>query len=365
MLKKSRLLAVVASGLLVSACSGALAPSTSSVGSSGPLTAAQLKGKTLVLEGWGGAWTDATMKFADHWAQENGVTIQYPSAPNPGTALHLQVQSNAVQMDVADTVSYSNYKQGDLETFPDWLIATMKDTMPAECVTNYNIGCYGSTADVIGCNPDVISKCPTNAAQFWDTRNFPGPRAISGVDPPDATLLFALMAAGTPSDKLYPIDITKAIDKLKELKSDVRVWPASGGQMQQVLIDKEVGVEYGWNGRIFSVQQAQIPNLKVSWEDSSVSSGGGLAVAKGAPNKDVAFTFLNWWLQQPELQADWTSALTYPTPNKKVNELLAPNVLAAMPSAPNHPKPVLQDAEFAFTHQAEEQRAFQQFLTGS
>jgi len=362
-LKPARLLALVGvAAMLLTACGSSSTPSSSG----GPLTPAQAKGRTLVLWGWGGAWTDATKKFADHFAQEYGVNIQYPSSGDPENTLLTQSQAGSVQMDVVDSASWISYKKGILATFPDYLVNTIKENVEPVCVSSTFIGCYGATADVIACNPAVVSKCPTNAKEFWDVQNFPGPRAIDGVVP-DAALLFGLLASGADKTKLYPININSAISSLKKIKPHIQVWLTSGGQMQQVLVNKEVGIEYGWNGRIFTTLQHQIPNLKVSWDDSVVSNPtqGGLAVAKGSPNADLAFTFLNWWVQQAQFQADWTSALTYPTPNKKVNSLLSPGVLAAMPFAPNHTQPVLEDAEWTFEHQTEEEKAFQTFLTGS
>jgi putative spermidine/putrescine transport system substrate-binding protein len=349
--------------LLLTACGSSPAPTSST---SGPLTPAQTKGRTLTIAGWGGAWTDATKKFAEHFAQQYGVTIQYPSFDDPELTLQTQEQAGSVQMDVVDSASWISYKKNILAPFPDYLVNTIKQNVAPNCVSSVFIGCYGATADVIACNPAVMSKCPTNAKEFWDVKNFPGPRAMDGVVP-DATLLFALLADGVPKTQLYPIDINKAITKLKQIKPNVQVWTTSGGQMQQVLVNKEVGVEYAWNGRVFATLQNQIPGLKVSWDDSAVSnpSQGGLAVAKGSPNADLAFTFLNWWVQQAQYQADWTSALTYPTPNKNVNALLSPAVLAAMPFAPNHTQPVLEDAEWTFEHQTEEEQAFQTFLTGA
>jgi putative spermidine/putrescine transport system substrate-binding protein len=361
-----KLLASVVAGVLVVAC-GAPAPAagggSGGGASNGPLTPAQAKGRTLTIQGWGGVWTDATKAFADKFGEEYGVTIQYPSAPNPGTAIHLEVQSGTVQSDVVDTASYVNYKQGDLATFPSWLVDTMKQNMGSQDVTDYVIDGYGTTATIIACNPDMIKKCPTNAKEFWDVDNFPGPRAITGTLSPDAQMLFALMAAGTPKEQLYPIDLNKAVDSLKLIKPNIRVWPGSGGQMQQVLIDKEVGIIFAWNGRMFTVQQKNIPNLQMYWDDSTVSKGGGLAVVKGAPNADLAFTFLNWWVQQAELQAKWSETLTYPTPNKKVASLLPKPILDALPAG-DHPKPVVIDPEWSFQNQDALKQAFQQFLTG-
>jgi spermidine/putrescine-binding protein len=99
------------------------------------------------------------------------------------------------------------------------------------------------------------------------------------------------------------------------------------------------------------------------WDDSTVSKGGGLAVVKGTPNADLAFTFLNWWVQQAELQAKWSEALTYPTPNKKVPSLLSKTILDALPAG-DHPKPVVIDPEWSFQNQDAMKQAFQQFLTG-
>lgn len=363
-LSPARLLALTGSVVMIlTACGSSSSPASSS---SGPLTPAQTKGRTLTIAGWGGAWTDATKAFANHFAQEYGVTIQYPSFDDPEITLQTQEQAGSVQMDVVDSASWISYKKGILAPFPQYLTDTVKANVDPVCVSSTFIGCYGATAEVIACNPAIISKCPTNAKEFWDVQNFPGPRAVDGVTP-DAALLFGELADGMDKTKLYPIDINRAINSLKKLKPHVQVWTTSGGQMQQVLVNKEVGIEFAWNGRIFTTKKHQIPDLKVSWDDSMVSnpSQGGLAVAKGSPNADLAFTFLNWWVQQAQYQADWTSALTYPTPNKKVNSLLSQDVLAAMPFAPNHTQPILEDAEWTYEHQTEEEKAFQTFLTGS
>ena len=183
----------------------------------GPLTPSQTKGRTLVIQGWGGAWTDATKKFAEHFASEYGVTIKYVSSDDPELTLQTQSNAGSVQMDVVDSASWISYKKGILAPFPDYLVNTIKANVDPVCVSSTFIGCYGATANVIACNPSIISKCPTNAQQFWDVQGYPGPRAMDAVTP-DATLLFALLADGVSKDKLYPIDITRAINKLKKIK---------------------------------------------------------------------------------------------------------------------------------------------------
>ena len=83
---------------------------------------------------------------------------------------------------------------------------------------------------------------------------------------------------------------------------------------------------------------------------------------KGAPNADVAFAFMKWVSEHPQAQADWTTALTVPTPTNKLKDLVAPDIYASLPSGFDlTPVPRLwmnQNAD-------EVQRRWKQFLTGT
>jgi spermidine/putrescine-binding protein len=355
----ARLACTLAVLVLVAACGSS---STPPAGSSGPLSAAQLKGKNMYFCDYGGALTAADKKyFGDPFAQKFGVNVQFINYDDPPTTVHLQEQSGSVQCDMF-AVTYNNYKQGDVEIFPSWLQADAKK-YAGDLAGTFNIQ-SGDTADVIACNPAVVKKCPTNAAEFWDVANFPGPRAMVGVAPPDDDLLFAEMAMGTSADKLYPINIDAAINKLKAIKSSVSVWTTSGGQMQQVLTNKEVGIEFGWNGRMFTVQRDSIPNLQISWNNSTVEGkGGGIGVAKNAPDRDVAFAYIDWWLQQDSLQAQWMTVITYPAPSQSAYKLLAPNIAALMPYSNSHALPISVDPVWQYDNLTKEEQAFQTFLT--
>src|SRR5262245_58199907 len=116
MTRIARMAIVVA--VLVAACGGS---STSGTGSSGPLTADQLKGKKLYFGDYGGALTAADKKwFGDPFASKFGVNVQFVDSDDPPTNLHLQEQSGNVQYDIF-AATYNNYKQGDVEIWPDWL----------------------------------------------------------------------------------------------------------------------------------------------------------------------------------------------------------------------------------------------------
>src|SRR6516162_6679362 len=68
-------------------------------------------------------------------------------------------------------------------------------------------------AQVLAYRTDAFKGAvPVGWADFWDTKKFPGDRAMFGTSGGGwPEMEFALMAAGVPPDKIYPIDIDKAL----------------------------------------------------------------------------------------------------------------------------------------------------------
>lgn len=89
-------------------------------------------------------------------------------------------------------------------------------------------------------------KPPTKIADFWDTENFPGRRLLR--KQPLAMLEFALMADGVPFDQIFPIDIDRALAKLKPLVADALFW-GNGTESQQLLRDGECQMGLIWHTR--------------------------------------------------------------------------------------------------------------------
>ena len=103
-------------------------------------------------------------------------------------------------------------------------------------------------------------------------------------------LEFALMAAGVPPDKLYPIDIDKAFASYDKIKSNVVKWWETGAVPVQMLTDKEVVLTSVWNGRMAALQAAGVP-AAISW-DQGMLKRDCWAVPKGSPNKANAMKFI-------------------------------------------------------------------------
>jgi len=294
------------------------------------LSSGALKGRKMILAGWGGLQSETTLKnFVKPFEDATGVQVTMIAAGG-GFAAKVAAQADAknVQWDMIDGPG----AEGDilatmnlLEPFPASLMSALAPLVrPDQLVEPWRLR-YGQAPYLIACNPAVMKKCPSNPRELWDTENFPGPRGIL-LSTPFAILTISEEAAGVPRDKLFPIDVPLAIGNLRKLKPSVKVWAVNQSQGQQVLADGEVGVEIISNGRANDLKK-ELPDLKISWDGAAVNPDGWV-VPKGAANADVAFAFILWAAQHPENQAAWTTTMHNLTPAKDLAKYLSPEVYA-------------------------------------
>jgi len=324
-------------------------------------TAAHAADNKLVMASWGGIFKDTTQKYiAEPFEKEMNAKIDIVDVGG-GWAAKIQAQKAAgkVQWDIIDSIDAGSaaflLKSGLVATLPADVVEKLKAASIPGTVTDFGIE-EGSTGVVIACRKDV--KCPTNSAEFFDAKNFPGARAI--VNEPNQVLPFAALAAGVPADKLFPVDLDKAFAMLNSIKDQVSVWPTSGDQQQQVLRSGEVDMAIMWNGRAYDLMQKGTP-LTLVWKGALLDPGY-IVVLNDAPNKDLAFKYLEYYATHAQQQADWAKALPYGMANKDVAGLLPKDVADALPSS--HDTVKIDPTWFA-DHQTEISKRWQEFLAGS
>lgn len=336
------------------------ASSSTAGASAGSSTAAlNLQGRELFIANWGGSQTEAEKSaIADPFSAETGAKVTFvDNASGPEALAYLQEQSGNVNLDIAIGAGPRLAIPGYLAEFPPELVAVFNEYLRPGSFSS-NIVEEGLAGGVIVCNPAIMAKCPTNPAEFWNVKDFPGPRAIMN-DGGEMTLLLALEAAGVPKDQLHPIDIDAAIESLKKIRPDVQVWTESGSQQEQVLLDKEVGAAIMWNGRAHIVKRDHLPDLQISWDGCIQSGEGGYTVLRDAPNKDVAFAYLEWMAKHPEAQAKWVEAMTYTMPGKDVLSLVPTDIAEALPTAKDC---VQMDNTWLTQNSDKVQKAWQEFF---
>ena len=93
----------------------------------------------------------------------------------------------------------------------------------------------------------------------------------------------ALMADGVTPEQLYPLDVDRAFKKLDTIHKHINVWWSTGQQPAQLLVDKEVVLATGWNGRFYDLIRKDAP-LVQEW-NGGILKQSSWVVPKGAKDQ--------------------------------------------------------------------------------
>ena len=295
----------------------------------------KLKGTgELRIAAYGGTAQDAerTAYFAP-FGEQSGVKV-HDFAGADLNKVKAMVETGNIEWDVVQLSqgSVKNLmKHGDYFEKIDYDLVDTANIEPAYR-TDYSLDML-VWSEVMAYRTDAFNGAvPVGWADFWDTKKFPGDRALGGAGPSTPELEFALMAAGVAPDKLYPIDIEKAFASYDRIKASVVKWWETGAVPTQLLTDKEVVLTSVWNGRMAAIQAAGVP-AAISW-DQGLLKRDAWAVPKGSPNKVNAMKFIAYSTMAVP-QARLSSLIPYGFVNAQSPQYVAPKQLALLPSAPS------------------------------
>lgn len=162
---------------------------------------------------------------------------------------------------------------------------------------------------IMGYRTDVFKNGtqPKSWADWWDVKKFPGARSMR--NHPIDNIEFALIADGVPKDKVYPLDLDRAFRKLDQIKPHVTAWWTTGAQPAQLLLDKEVVLATGWNGRFYDLIKKGAP-IEIEWNEGALKQGS-FVIPRGAKHTYWANKFLAE-MAIPQSQAVYASEMGYP-----------------------------------------------------
>jgi putative spermidine/putrescine transport system substrate-binding protein len=207
---------------------------------------------------------------------------------------------------------------------------------------------------------DPNAPMPKTWAEFWDTDKFPGSRGLIRNEPAPQ-IEAALLAAGIAPDKLYPLDVDKALAKFDELRKKTKVvFAATGAEQINLLATKEAKYSIVFSNRVVLAANENI-KLGYTYEQSlQVGNGGG--IPKGSKNVDAAVAFLKFH-NRPEVLAKFAArtglAPAYPKAANLVEEARRP----LMPSTPENSKTAVQvDVNYWGDHQETVHKRWVQWL---
>jgi len=298
------------------------------------ITRARAAGKNeLVFVGFGGSYQDGQTKaLFEPFEKETGIKVVQTTGVDLAK-LRAQVQSKNVEWDlisIPDRLRYTAVKDGLLSPL-NYRTINAKDIIPA-LVSEYAVGCvtipmqltYSTKAYPAG-------KAPQTWMDFWDPKKFPGPRGMYNA--PTYILEFALIADGAPKDKLYPLDVQRALKSLDRIKGDVKVWWSQFPQPGVLLKSGEITMT-PWTRAISFMMEGE--PLGISYDGAALTYEAWV-VPKGSPNSENAMKFINWALQ-PKPQAELTKYIAFGPTNAKATQFVDPKLRPLLSSDPENVK---------------------------
>ena len=242
----------------------------------------------------------------------------------------------------------------------DWTIVK-PDALPAGAVVANG---HGIASNIQGTNlcyrSDKFPRGgPKSWADFWDVERFPGHRALCVNDAP-RSMIFALLADGVPREQLYPLDIERAFKMLDRIKPHIKVWWREGNQSQQLIRDGEVEMMSIWNARASELKERGVP-IELVW-NGAVRSTSTWCVLKGAPNRKLAWEFINF-ASQAKPQAEFNTRLYYGPIHPGAYDLIPHHIAVQLPThSGNLAVSVKEDEEWEADRIAQIEERFTEWL---
>jgi putative spermidine/putrescine transport system substrate-binding protein len=247
------------------------------------------QGQRLVYANWGGSWEQAMKKaWWEPFTKETGIQIVGATGNNLGR-LQAMVDAGKVEWDLVEglpELARVGAQKGLLEKIDFKVVDRSQIMNRPEFFNDYSIPevIFGR---VLTYSTKLPEK-PTSWTALWDTKKFPGKRALyNRVE--SGLLEMSLLADGVPVDKLYPIDVARALKKLGEIRNDI-IWYETVTQSEQLMRDGQASMGILADGRALNVKNSGAP-VELQPE-ASILTWSVFVVPKGAPNKDAAMKFL-------------------------------------------------------------------------
>ena len=177
---------------------------------------------------------------------------------------------------------------------------------------------------------DLPSEAPETWTAWWNRERFPGDRSLwKG---PLGTFEFALLADGVPPAELYPLDIPRAIERLKAISGAIGDhWWESGREPVTWLSQNRVQFSSAWHHRVVAGQRDARP-IDLVWNQGLLLVDQWVIPA-GAAGADIALDFLRY-ASSAQVQASLARIVPLGPVVGAAYNFLEPAIAAHLPTAP-------------------------------
>jgi putative spermidine/putrescine transport system substrate-binding protein len=242
----------------------------------------------VVFVTYGGSYGESVNKhLVKPFEKESGLTVKQ-GVSEALAAVKIQVQSKNVQFDLVELAGgdFLAGMRDDLFEPVDTSIVKL-DKVPALAKHPNGIQ-YALFLSGMGYDRRKIpdAEAPKTWADAYDINRYKGMRALSKHISTTPTLENALLADGVPIDKLYPLDVDRALNSLKKLGKNI-YWYENNQEPINFLQQQLGPIANVASGR---VEIANRGGAGIGFVYNQLQlSGDYLTVPKGAKNKEGAF----------------------------------------------------------------------------
>ena len=285
---------------------------------------AHAEGGEVVIATTGGLMTNSLEKyFYERFQKETGIRIRAVpiELPDQWARLKAGASSGNVPFDVVTATPPDLIQHADELVTLDCakMPGIVAHALPDSCFPKGIIRTVGGM--VMTWKKDAFkNKAPASWADFFDVKNFPGPRSLPDTGDREWWVpLVALVADGVPREKLFPMDLDRAYKKLDTLKPHVAAWWKSGDNSMQILRGGDAVISMLYSSR--GVLLTKTGEYDFTWKDAPRDTGNW-AVAKGGPNTANGLKFLDFFVQDPKAHLPFSAALAYDSNNREVADMV-------------------------------------------
>ena len=325
---------------------------------SGKQVRSKASGGQLVVAAFGGAYGKAEQDaYFTPFTKATGIKVRVLPAEPTLAQVKLQVQNHNVLWDVAalQGVDANTGCNEGLLARVNYKLVKKADLAVGG---GYKCGLLASLfTEGIGYKKSAF-KTPPTWSDFFNVTKYPGKRTMESYIE-DGTLEDAALGAGVPVNRLYPLDINKAINEMKSLGSNL-VLVSSLAQASQLLQSGSAVMIQSAIGRILPLMSQGYAISLVGERAPSI-----FTIPKGAPHTALAQKFFSFIASCQKCTATMERETAYGGPNKNGIKLVPPRIRKLLPYDPQVDRnSYFQNLAWWSKNAARAQQAFQTFQAG-
>lgn len=317
---------------------------------------AQAAADHVVMWNWGGQSEECHgSAIGDAFTAQTGKGLKFDTSGPLEGKIREMVDSGNVTADVADADLFNAVALGPTGHLApiDYSVVSKDRTLPGYALEHgVSIILYGYAfvydTEVFGDNP------PQDWADFFDTGKFPGMRSLYKWA--NGSLEAALMADGVAPDALYPLDMDRALAKIRSIKDDCLYW-GSGSEAHSMVVNGEVAIGMVWQNRGRNIENDTDGRYKLV-NNQAVAMPGAYIVPKGNPAGAAAMKFIATAQEVPAQLALLDCLGMTPSNPEAFGEIPQDQAPYAITSAMNIDKIVYNDPEWWGRHGSDAVNAF-------